>query len=347
MREPFRIAHAVWALTTLFTILLTAAPFDFDWSLQAASEHLSRVRLNPLISPDTGRRTSVPDFVQNVLLFVPFGAAAVSAFGASRRAHAIGVAVSCGCVLSVGAESIQLLTRNRISSLGDVLSNTVGALTGAIAADLLSRGRPRAVLAGTVTTVTAAGPMHYPMLVTTLLVCVASWVPFDVTLDVGIVVGHVRALRASIWEPAVAVEHIIGFAEFLLFGFMLTQFLRDQHLRFAVIIGVCAAAMTGVALEISQIFVESRLPTFAALLANAAGAMTGAVASAVDGDVRNKLRTLTVVCLCAAAVAAVRWMYGRDAGFSAVRDIGVCVVGAYICTWSVARTLTTRRADHH
>jgi hypothetical protein len=32
------------------------------------------VRVRPLLSPDTGRRLSIPDVVQNILLFVPFGA---------------------------------------------------------------------------------------------------------------------------------------------------------------------------------------------------------------------------------------------------------------------------------
>ena len=84
MRERFHLAHAVWAVTTLFILVSTTAPFHFDTSVESVSAHLSRIRLNPLISPDTGRRISIPDFVQNLLLFVPFGAAAVLAFGVAN-----------------------------------------------------------------------------------------------------------------------------------------------------------------------------------------------------------------------------------------------------------------------
>ena len=87
MAERPGFAHVVWALTAVIILLLTAAPFHFDTSRTSVLAHLSRVRLHPLISPDTGRRISIPDFVQNLLLFVPFGAAAVWALIASVMAY--------------------------------------------------------------------------------------------------------------------------------------------------------------------------------------------------------------------------------------------------------------------
>jgi glycopeptide antibiotics resistance protein len=342
MRERLRLAHAVWAVTTLFILVSTAAPFHFDTSLQSVSAHLSRIRLNPLISPDTGRRISIPDFIQNLLLFVPFGAAAVAAFGGDRPLRHIFSAVLLGCALSMSAESVQLLTADRISSFADVLANTAGALTGAMIATLSRRGQ-WARLVG-LAKGAATAPTYRAMLATALLVGIASWEPFDVTLDVGVVAGHLKVLRAGIWHASFSADHIVAFALFLLFGFMLTQWLRELGVRFPVTVGIAAAMTAGIVLEVSQIFIESRLPSVADALANAAGAVAGGLVSALDADVRAKLRVLTFVCLVAAGVVTVQWISGREAGFPALRDIGLCVVGAYVGVWSAARTFV-QRAD--
>src|SRR4029453_15057563 len=231
MGERLRLAHAVWAVTTLFILVSTAAPFHFDTSLQSVSAHLSRIRLNPLISPDTGRRISIPDFVQNLLLFVPFGAAAVSALGGERPLRHIVSAALLGCTLSMGAESVQLLTTDRISSFADVLANTAGALTGAIIA-AISRHRQWAGFLSLAKPGAATAPTYRAMLATALLVGIASWEPFEVTLDVGVVAGPPEALGAGLWHASFSADHIVVFALFLLFGFMITQWLRELHVRF-------------------------------------------------------------------------------------------------------------------
>jgi glycopeptide antibiotics resistance protein len=344
MAERPGFAHVVWALTAVIILLLTAAPFHFDTSRTSVLAHLSRVRLHPLISPDTGRRISIPDFVQNLLLFVPFGAAAVWALGGHRPTRHIVSVVLLACALSVGAESIQLLTTDRISSLADVVANTGGALTGALTAMLL-RKRQSAEFIELAKTRLASAPTYYPTLASGLLVCVASWEPFDFTLDVGVVTGHLKAARAASWQPSFSIEQIVAVAPFLLFGFMLTQWLRELRVRFPVVVGVGAVVTSGIALEASQIFIESRLPSTAGALANAAGGIAGAFVSALDADLRAKLRVVTALCLAAAAIATVQWIDGHEVGFSALAVIGVCLAGVYIGMWSAARTLPIRRTD--
>jgi glycopeptide antibiotics resistance protein len=345
MRERFRVAHTVWAFTTLFILVSTAAPFHFDTSFQSVSAHLSRIRLNPLISPDTGRRISIPDFVQNLLLFLPFGAAAVSAFGGVRPLRPILSAGLLGCALSIGAESIQLLTTDRISSFADIVANTAGALAGAMIAAIALR-RQWAGFISLPKVGAVASPTSRAVLATAVLVCIASWEPFDVTLDVGVLVGHLKALRAGLWQPSFSTEHVVMYVQFLLFGFMLTQWLGELHVRFPVVAGIGAVITAGIALEASQVFIESRLPTVAGTVANAGGGVAGALVSALDANVRSKLRVLTAVCVFAAGIATVQWIDGRETSFSAIRDIGLCVAGAYVGVWSAARTPMIRRTDH-
>jgi glycopeptide antibiotics resistance protein len=285
MRERFRLADVVWVVTTLFILVSTAAPFHFDTSLQSLSAHVSRIRLNPLISPDTGRRISIPDFVQNLLLFVPFGAAAVWAFGDGRPFRRIVSAGLLGCAVSVGAESIQLLTTDRISSFADVLANTAGAVAGAVIA-VISRQQLARLVTLTKTGVSAA-PTYRAVVAIALLVCIASWQPFDVTLDVGVVAGHLKAFRAGLWHVSFSADDVVVFVLSLLFGFMLTQWLRELHVRFPVVVGIGTVITAGIALEAGKMFVESRLPTVAGALASAGGGLAGAVGSALWSAART------------------------------------------------------------
>jgi VanZ family protein len=218
-------------------------------------------------------------------------------------------------------------------------------MTGALTAMLL-RKRQSAEFINLAKSSFVTAPTYYPTLASGLLVCVASWEPFDFTLDVGIVAGHLKALRATLWQPSFSIEQIVAFVPFLLFSFMLTQWLRELRVRFPVMVGIGAVITAGIALEASQIFVESRLPSVAGALANAAGGVAGALVSALDADVRGKLRVLTALCLCAAGIATVQWIDAHEVGLSALGEIGVCLGGAYIGVWSAARTLTIRRTDH-
>lgn len=78
------------------------------------------------------------DFVANILLFVPFGVA----FGwGGTTARRIRRAVAWGLVLSLAVEYGQIYTHNRVASLTDVLTNTLGAWLGAYWAVQQQRAR--------------------------------------------------------------------------------------------------------------------------------------------------------------------------------------------------------------
>lgn len=92
------VAAGLWLLFTLFLfyacLYLGSLPEQPEsgsagnarashWTFDRAAveEHIGRIRLNPLISPETGRRVSIPDVAQNVVLFVPFGLLGALALG--------------------------------------------------------------------------------------------------------------------------------------------------------------------------------------------------------------------------------------------------------------------------
>ena len=72
--RPLRSVLVLWLLSSAFILYGGTIPFHVDLNRTAIRERLHRVPLNPLVSPVTGHRPSIPDVVQNVLLFLPFGA---------------------------------------------------------------------------------------------------------------------------------------------------------------------------------------------------------------------------------------------------------------------------------
>ena len=62
----------MWALFALFIVYGTTIPFNFSQDPDFIREKVAALSWNPLTRPD-GRRVSIPDSVQNVMLFIPFG----------------------------------------------------------------------------------------------------------------------------------------------------------------------------------------------------------------------------------------------------------------------------------
>ena len=63
----------LWIIFAIFVVYGTTIPFHFAESAAEVRANLARLSPNPVLSPETGRRVSIPDTVQNVLLFLPFG----------------------------------------------------------------------------------------------------------------------------------------------------------------------------------------------------------------------------------------------------------------------------------
>ena len=67
----------------------------------------------------------VLEFVANVALFVPFGVLVLLAFPRARW-----WVVLIGCLTSIGIELVQLAIPSRVSTVSDVVANTVGTALG-------------------------------------------------------------------------------------------------------------------------------------------------------------------------------------------------------------------------
>ena len=135
--------RTLWAIFCLFIVYGATIPFHFTSDLAAVREHLQRVSLNPFMSPATGRRVSIPDVVQNVLLFVPFGVLGMLGSRVQPAMLRVAWVTLLGAALSTFVEAVQLFTTDRVSAVSDVLTNTTGTFLAALAANTVDRAARR------------------------------------------------------------------------------------------------------------------------------------------------------------------------------------------------------------
>jgi VanZ family protein len=173
------VSGRLWALFALFIVYGTTIPFEFSRDPDFVRQKVAELSWNPLTRPD-GRRVSIPDSVQNVMLFVPFGMLGGLACRRSfaSRGTTVAAVTAAAVALSVAVETLQLLTTNRVSSVSDVATNGVGALAGVLVAEgarrwfvalLHEHGSSRWVANG----------WSHTALSALVVLLVAAWQPFD------------------------------------------------------------------------------------------------------------------------------------------------------------------------
>jgi len=270
------VSRTLWLLFALFIVYGTTIPFDFSGSRASIDEKLSSLSWNPLVQAD-GTRVSIPDSVQNVMLFVPFGM--LGAFACRRRftsgAASVAVVTLAALALSGFVETLQLFTVDRIASSSDIATNTLGGFAGVFVA-ACGRDRALTILRRHGAATWVANVWAYPALVALVVLVVAAWQPFDLTLEVGSVLSKVRAFLGNPWQAGPLTDDGNAVVIYALSAIAFAAWFEATHVaRAAVVAGVAAAALA-IGLELSQIFVSSRMPSGSDATVRILGATIGA-----------------------------------------------------------------------
>jgi VanZ family protein len=273
--ERSKLPFVLWIMSAAFIVYGTTIPFNFVHDRQQVADHLARVTWSPLIAADTGQRVSIPDLVGNVLLFVPFGLFGTWALSRPRASWARVALVSMlGLALTIGAEALQLFTVDRTTSVSDVFANATGALSGAVAAVLLTTFAERFLR-----TVSAAGLARprsfFPLLMATIVVLAAALEPFDVTIDVGGLIGKIRALIADPLQLNVPIDEGLSFLQHLLFTATLVAWLDDVDIERPAVVAALVGSVVTLCAEAGQLFIGARMPGLWDAAIGLAGAWAG------------------------------------------------------------------------
>jgi VanZ family protein len=301
----------LWLSYALFVVYVTTLPFGFDPSVDHAMSRLAAMSRNPFLSQDGGR-ASFSDMLQNVVLFSPFGALTALVLRQRRRTASRPVplfSAAAGFCLSAGVETLQLFTIDRTPSLNDVLTNTAGALGGGIAVVVATWAAER-----TRSVPHAADVLYrcYPLLLWGGVAALAAWHPFDTTVDVSSVAGKVRTLLTDPWQAGPIGDEGVDAVRYALVAVSAAIVWKRWRLRYATVVAILATSLLGVALEMSQFFVLSRMPSVKDAAVAAAGGLVGAVScrllwqrpSSAPAIVRPALVAPALVTIAATWLAA-------------------------------------------
>ncbi len=196
--QRFFTARTFFALCGLFIVYATTIPWDV-----AHAPTLQHVAWIPFWDTSRGRLWSIPDMVQNVVLFMPFGFFGYLGLAAVRkRGAALGVLLMgfMGLCLSLLVESLQTMSATRSPSATDLATNFAGSFGGAMVAAVyihLLQEKLRKVTAELLRT----NPGLLIFLVYLVAVTAGSLAPFIPTLDIGLLRANVRAFLDNPWGP--------------------------------------------------------------------------------------------------------------------------------------------------
>jgi VanZ family protein len=237
---------------------------------------LEGLYLNPLVQSGNGLPVSIPDTVQNLLLFAPFGVLGVLAGrpGARSWSRVIGVTV-LGGLLSLLVEVLQLFEAGRTTAVSDLFTNTVGTFVGALVAQRVI-GVSRSLLRRLLDAGLISDRAFYPLLVALITVSIAAWEPFDVTLDVSTVGTKLHALGRDVLQAGVPTDEGVAVLQYALFTVAGASWLKRTGWRRPALAAALAGAVLALVLEASQVVITSRMPSGEDALVHAAGALAGA-----------------------------------------------------------------------
>jgi glycopeptide antibiotics resistance protein len=265
----------LWLLFTLFIFYGALIPFDFVIDNNLIADKVRNFNWVPFVRAD-GSRHSIPDIVQNVLFFIPFGFLGVLSFS-KNKLFAVFLVTFFGFVISLNIEILQLLTRNRNTSVTDLVCNTIGGAIGAVTAIILF-GIFCLLMKSSSFQRTFNNKFYFLFVFGFLVIAASTLQPFDFTLDVGAVWSNVKAVMENPGQLTISFtdEFVVGF-RFFLFAVITSLWLRSVNNVLWPIAGILLSASIGVFFELSQFIVSSRSPSIQDLIVVVAGCFSGGV----------------------------------------------------------------------
>ncbi|MCD6459045.1 VanZ family protein [bacterium] len=288
----------------LFIIYATSIPFTFINSLTDFINKLSAVRWIPYIIG--GRRESLTDIFSNIILFIPLGFCTASLLKKSGKII-FPLIISClaGFIVSSTVEMLQLFTTERVSSITDILNNTLGAFCGSSAAILYHNKiyvfikpyiqkffqRP---LIEIYTVLTGVGILFFAVL------------PFDISLDIDDIKRGIKFFLANFtifpaWKYMQS--SINNFFFFFIFSFLGVYSIFNRGLSwFTIRLFFLFNIFFAVSIEFMQLMIVSRGSTISNIFFAMLGSCLAIILSVYFYDKKTMLKTANksfIITYCA------------------------------------------------
>lgn len=289
----------------VFVVYGTTFPFRFDIGWHGFLREAQRINWRPL--GGTANNILLSDIIQNIMLFMPFGFLGYFSLVYKSSLARKAAVVLLGASLSASVEFLQIFSPVRYPALSDVNFNTLGTAVGLLAAMTFKRS-----VLGFKTHPLARrfldAPSAFPAIIFVGLVIAGCWEPFDFSLDVGSVIEHVKPLIRHPFAFANPDDDLMSFIRFLLASLFMSRLFAEAGFRRPALWGAALLGVLGGALELSQTFVQSRMPEVQDALVAMLGSAAGGIAYFFPGfHLRPRTWTLAGAAMIFLSSAARAW----------------------------------------
>ncbi len=142
--ERERVTRHVSRITLWWLVVVAVAAWLLWMTLRSQEQAVAD--LTPITAPAAARGISIPfliDFLGNIVVFIPLGAAAAFALAKKSRGTRLVAATAVGAGLSAAIELLQSAIPSRFADFDDWLLNTAGTFIGAVIVSILINRRKR------------------------------------------------------------------------------------------------------------------------------------------------------------------------------------------------------------
>ena len=296
-----RTVRALWIIFSLFIFYGVLIPFQLCTSREEILLNISHITWIPFIDPD-GTRASIPDVVQNILLFLPFGFLGFLSMQQMKKVR-IGTITLLGAIFSLSIETLQIFTTNRTTSVTDLVTNTLGTFFGALMACIVGLVFSELILCSYVQKY-GQTRFLFPLLVSCAILVVGALQPFDFTLDVGSVWPKVKTLIHHPFDFSLIFrDEAVVLLRFFLFAYVCSRFFQETGREFSAAKGMIISCVIGGCLEGSQIIVASRMPSVQDVAVVLSGSLCGGLTAAIDRVIKIPGRLWCVLIVFATTIS--------------------------------------------
>lgn len=301
-KHNIKLIRIFWLLFIVFIIYSTLIPFNLTANMGSLNSNISKINKIPFFDSD-GSRASIPDIVQNIFLFIPFGFFGILSMKYKNKLILIIKITLLASLLSGFVEVIQLFTRDRTTSVTDLLTNSSGAFIGAVSASLIADVYSKLIKISKFKQF-ISDKYFFLTLMAFILSAIGALQPFDLTLDVGIVGSKIKTLIINpIKFNAMLSDEGIVFIRLFLFCFSCSIWLKSLRVHYYYAIAFLIISTSGIFFETFQIFVRSRMPNIQDVLVMIMASFLGMLFSLLN--LKNLPRTLwTTIIIIGVGISA-------------------------------------------
>ncbi|MEW6536529.1 MAG: VanZ family protein [Candidatus Auribacterota bacterium] len=312
MRNKEKIYFRLTIAYFCFITYACMVPFNISWSPHALLEQVQGIRWIPYFS--NGRRESLTDIVSNLAWFMPLGFFIAGSINRVASAALKLLIVLCsGAAVSLFHEILQLLTPIRVSSVTDLINNSLSAFAGGcvyVVYDKKFSVKVKVFLLDEL----KKPIIHIIMMLVLTFICVWALIPFDISIDIGTLKEGVKQFLRSLTFAQTpdsvkgSIQNymlfsIAGFTIFVDYGSRRMYGLSRMALFWLISAGI-------VALELGKIAVVSQHSSLSAVLAGQAGLLHGMAWAYMHPDEARPQATLArLLIICYPLMLASEYLY--------------------------------------